>query len=341
MRAVVYDAPRQFSIRDVPIPQPGPGEVRVKVIQTGVCGTDLHLHEGGFMATFPLTPGHETVGTIDEMGAAVEGLTLGEQVTINPNSSCTVCDFCRAGRPILCNALNGMGTTLPGAFAEYVVAPARQIFSVDGMPIDTAVFVEPTSCVAHGVDVIRPLFGHSALVFGAGPTGLLLAQLIASTGATHLTVAASTAFKLETARSLGIDSTHLIDRCDYAASISDLRKASGGAGYDLVVDATGSQPIIDACVGLTRNGGTVLIYGVADEDYRLSISPYEIFRRELTIKGSFAEINSFGPAIAALRTGRARTDGIISHRFDLADYGQALETLRSDPTAHKVVITTT
>jgi D-arabinitol dehydrogenase (NADP+) len=92
-------------------------------------------------------------------------------------------------------------------------------------------------------------------------------------------------------------------------------------------------------VPLTRNGGTVLIYGVADADAVVSYSPFDVFRREITIKGSFAEMTSFGAAIAALRTGRARTDGIITHRFSLDDYGKALEALNSDPGVHKVVIT--
>jgi D-arabinitol dehydrogenase (NADP+) len=114
--------------------------------------------------------------------------------------------------------------------------------------------------------------------------------------------------------------------------------ASGGAGYDIVVEATGSTAIGDICVPLTRNGGTVLIYGVTTAHEQVRFHPYDVFRREITIRGSFAEIASFGAAIAALRTGRVRTDGIISHRFGLDEYGQALETLRSDPTAHKVVI---
>ena len=94
----------------------------------------------------------------------------------------------------------------------------------------------------------------------------------------------------------------------------------------------------DICVPLTRNGGTVLIYGVTRPDERLAISPFELFRRELTIKGSYAEMTSFAAAIAALRTGRVRTDGIITDRFQLDDYGKALQALSSDPTAHKVVI---
>jgi D-arabinitol dehydrogenase (NADP+) len=165
-----------------------------------------------------------------------------------------------------------------------------------------------------------------------------LAQLIGSGGATSVTVADIVPFKLETASGLGVDNTVHISK-DAAANIDILRDASpNGDGYDVVVEATGVTAVGNICVPLTRNGGTVLVYGVTRPDERLSVSPFELFRREITIKGSYAEMTSFAAAIAALRTGRVRTDGIISHRFPLDDYGKALETLASDPTAHKVLI---
>ncbi|HYN65408.1 MAG TPA: zinc-dependent alcohol dehydrogenase family protein [Ornithinibacter sp.] len=342
MRAVVYDAPRTFSVREVPTPAPGPGEVRVRVIQTGLCGTDLHLHDGQFMAVYPMVPGHETLGVVDALGdgvEAVEGVAVGDRVVVNPNASCGRCAYCREGRPLLCDDLTGIGSSLPGGFAEYLVAPAVQVFSVDGLADDTAVLVEPTSCAAHAVDVIAPRHGSTALVLGAGPTGILLAQLLRAAGAASVTVAAPTAFKLDLAASLGADRTHLMDRRDLPGDVRALLASSGGAGYDLTVDATGAAVVAEVLLPLTRNGGTAVFYGVTDEADRVSISPYDMFRRELTIKGSFAEISSFPAAIAALRAGRARTDGLITHRFALDDYGSALEALRSDRTAHKIVVT--
>lgn len=338
MRAVVYDAPRSLVVTEVPTPSAGPGDVRIKVIQTGVCGTDLHLHDGQFMAAYPLTPGHETVGVVDQIGRGVDCFAIGEHVTINPNASCARCDYCRGGRPILCDELTGMGSNRPGAFAEYVVAPAVQVFSVEGLPVDTAVFVEPVSCVAHGLDAIQPRQGSNALIIGAGPTGLLLAQLIKHGGAARVTVAAPTAFKLDTAGSLGVDATYLMDRADLRGDVERLRELTGGHGFDLVVDATGDRNVVEQCVPLTRNGGTAVFYGVTDSDDLIQVSPYVVFRREITIKGSFAEITSFPSAIAALRNGRARTDNLITHRFPLEEYGRALDTLRSNKTAHKVVI---
>jgi D-arabinitol dehydrogenase (NADP+) len=276
---------------------------------------------------------------VDRTGAGVTRFHVGEQVTVNPNVYCGHCEYCLAGRLILCANLKGYGSNFPGFFAEYVTVPEDLVFSVDGLPKDTAVFAEPAACAMHGLETLALRPGASALVFGAGPTGLLLAQLIASGGASSVTVAAPSRFKLDTASGLGIDRTVLIGRDDRAGNIEKVRAASpGGDGYDVVVEATGSTAIGDICVPVTRNGGTVMIYGVTRADEQVAFHPFDVFRREITIKGSFAEITSFGAAIAALRTGRARTDGIITHRFALDDYGKALDALAADPSVHKVVI---
>ena len=263
----------------------------------------------------------------------------GEQVTVNPNVYCGHCEYCLSGRLILCTDLKGMGSNFPGFFAEYVTVPHTLVFSVEGLAKDTAVFTEPAACAMHGLETLQVRPGGSALVFGAGPTGLLLAQLIASGGASSVTVAAPTQFKLDTAEALGIDRTVLIDRDDSEGNLRRLREASPhGDGYDMVVEATGSTKVGDICVPLTRNGGTVMIYGVTRNEDVVKFRPFDVFRREITIKGSFAEITSFGAAVEALRSGRVRTDGIITHRFSLDDYGKALDALSTDPTVHKVVI---
>lgn len=339
MKAVVYDAARSYAVNQIPTPAAGAGEVRIKVDQVGLCGTDLHIHEGDFNAVFPLIPGHELVGVIDQLGEGATRFRVGEQVTVNPNVYCGHCDYCLSGRLILCENLQGYGSNFPGFFAEQVTVPENLVFSVEGLPRDTAVFTEPAACAMHGLESLQLRPGSSVLVFGAGPTGLLLAQLIASGGASSVTVAAPTQFKLDIAAGLGIDRTVQISRDDAEGNIAKLRAASpGGDGYDVVVEATGSTRIGDLCVPLTRNGGTVLIYGVTRAEEVVKFHPFDVFRREITIKGSFAEITSFAAAIAALRGGRAKTDGIITHRFSLDDYGKALDALEHDPSVHKVVI---
>ncbi|MDT5336025.1 MAG: D-arabinitol dehydrogenase [Mycobacterium sp.] len=339
MKAVYYEAPKTWSVTEVPTPDASPGQVRIKVGQVGVCGTDLHIHEGEFGAVFPLVPGHEVVGVVDQLGEGVTRFRIGEQVTVNPNVYCGQCPYCLAGRLGQCAAMLGFGSNFPGFFAEYAIAEHTLVFSTEGLAPETAVFSEPASCAMHGLESLQMRPGGSALVLGAGPTGLLLAQLIGSGGASSVTVAGPSQFKLDTASTLGVDRTVRIARDDPDANIAALLAASPhGDGYDAVVEATGSPAVGDICVPLTRSGGTVLIYGVTRGDDVVRFRPFDVFRREITIKGSFAEMTSFGAAIDALRGGRVRTDGIITHRYSLDDYGLALEALRSDRAAHKVVI---
>lgn len=347
MRAVVYDAPGSFAVREIPLPEPGPGEVRVRMTAAGMCGTDLHLHEGRFLATFPLTPGHETVGVVDALGAQanVDGsgipLAIGQQVVINPNSSCRTCAHCAEGRPWLCAEFAGIGSSTPGGFAECVIAPAAQVFAAAGIPMDLAVFAEPSACIAHLMDRLDPLEGCTTVVLGAGPTGVLLTQFLLLHGAASVTLADPNDFKLARAAALAPIGTHVIARDDVPGSFDRLRMdhSGAGAGFDVVIDATGRADVIAELPRLARNGGRIVYYGVADEDALVSISPFEIFRRELTIMGSFTEVDSFPDALAAFRSGAIRTDGLITHRYSIGDYTAALATMRTDRSAHKIVIT--
>jgi D-arabinitol dehydrogenase (NADP+) len=272
------------------------------------------------------------------MGAGVVGFTEGDAVAVNPNINCGHCEYCRSGRALLCPNLKGMGTNWPGSFAEYLTVPYQFAYSVDGIDPDVAVFAEPASCAMHSLESLDLRPGTTALIFGSGPTGLLLAQLLVHGGAAHVTVAAPTQFKLDRARALGIDQTVLLDREDLEGTARQLHEISDG-GFDVVVEATGSPRVGELCVPLTRNGGTVLVFGVTRPSDRVSFSPYDVFRREITIRGSFAEINSFAAAIRALRSGRIRTTGLITHRFALDDYAGALKTLQTDRSAHKIIIT--
>jgi len=337
MKAVIYDAPRAFAVRDVPIPEPARNEVRFRVELAGMCGTDRHIHDGTFFARFPLTPGHEPVGIVDAVGDDVTSVKPGQRVTANGIGSCGYCAYCRRGEPLRCRNLTALGVTGPGAFAEFMIAPESGIVAVDDLEPEVDVFAEPTACAMHGMAQLAMRPGSTALLFGAGPTGLILAQLLAHGGAAHVTVAAPSAFKLELARSFGIDETILVDRADPAGSAAQIL-ATHPDGFDVVVDATGSAPVTEQCPQLARDGGTVLIYGVTHPDDRIAVSPYDIYRRELTIKGSFAQSHSFDQAIAALRSGRVRTEGIINRRFALEAFGAALDALATDEAAHKVVI---
>jgi D-arabinitol dehydrogenase (NADP+) len=176
MRAVVYDKPFEFDIRDVPERAPLTGEVRLRTRATGVCGTDLHLHAGEFSPAYPLTPGHEIVGEVEALGDGVTSLAPGQTVAVDTMVSCGWCGPCRSQRPHYCENLQAIGVTHPGGFADQVLAPAHRCHAVDDLALDVAVMAEPTACAVHGVDVLALRPGSDVLIFGAGPTGLVLAS---------------------------------------------------------------------------------------------------------------------------------------------------------------------
>ena len=340
MRAVVYAEPGAFRVEEVPDRVPGPGEVVVRPTLVGVCGTDLHLHAGGFFASYPLTPGHEIAGEVLACGDGVEGLRPGQKVVVDNASACGHCPECGRGEPLFCRNFRSLGVNGPGGFAEQVLTPADKVFDADDLPTDVAVLAEPLACAVHGMDVLDLPPGADVAMVGSGTTGLLLAQLLIHGGASRLTVAGPTAFKLDLARSFGVDRVLHVSRDDVEGTIARLRDAAPG-GYDVAIDATGAAAVVQHLPELVKDDGTVLVYGMCHEDDRVAWSPYEIFRRQLTIKGSFAQVNCFDRSLAMLRSGRVRGDGLITHRFDLPGYGAALEALRSDPTCLKAVVAPT
>jgi D-arabinitol dehydrogenase (NADP+) len=334
MRAIVYDRPRHWELAEVPRPEPGPGQVRLRVLASGVCGTDLHLDAGEFGPVYPLTPGHEIVGVVDELGAGVTGRRTGELVALDNMLACGFCPQCLRGRPQFCADMRALGVTDPGGFGEAVLAPAGKCHPADDLGLETALLAEPTACVVHGLDVLALRPGSDVLVFGTGPTGLLLTQLLRACGAARVTVAGRTPAKLELAADLGADLTY---RLDPAGTVGALREIAPD-GFDVVVDATGAPAVLADALALLAIGGTLFVYGMTEPSATLAVDPYDVFRRELTIKGSFSQAHCFDRAMTLLRTGRVRTDGIITHWFDLDRYGEALDRVAHDRSCVKAVV---
>jgi D-arabinitol dehydrogenase (NADP+) len=337
MQAVVYTGPGQLSVTELPEPVPGPGEVLLRPAVTGVCGTDLHLLAGGFLARYPLVPGHEIVAEVEALGQGVVSPDPGTLVAVDNTDLCDRCEFCRAGQPLYCSNFRSLGVNAPGGFAELMVARAEKCFAIEALDPMVAVMTEPLACAMHGADTLALAPGSDVLLFGAGPTGLLLSQLLVHGNAARLTVAAPSQAKLELARAFGADHTVLVDRADPAAATRVLIDRAP-LGYDAVIEATGSAAVLAGCLPLTRTGGTVLVYGVADEHDRWSISPYQVFARELTIKGSFAQTHCFGRALRALMSGRVRTEGIVTDVIPLSSFDQALAAVRSSASVKAVLV---
>ena len=324
MKAIVYDAPRCFAYRDVAEPVLGEDDVLIHVKACGMCGTDLHIHEGEFAPRFPLIPGHEFAGEIAAVGSAVRHWDVGDRVVANCNRACGQCFYCRRGRSLLCENLVAYGIQLAGGFAEYLRVGAGDVFALNRLPWREAIMVEPTACAVHGVEVLDVKPGADVLMFGAGPTGQVLGQLLKRNGAASLTVAAPAGPKLALAERLCADRVVAIDRNDPQQHRRALADISAN-GFDYVVEATGAPAMCAEAMRQARRGGTVLIYGVYPDTATFPVNPFDVFRNEITIKGSFAQIHDFGRSLAYLESGQVKVGEIVSDEFALKDWDRALE----------------
>lgn len=321
MLAVVFDKPGSMGVREVPEPEPGPGEVLIRVSRAGLCGTDVHIYRGEYPSPLPLTPGHEFCGTVAKLGADVAGLSEGERVTADPNLDCGQCEFCRQQLNNHCENWQAIGVTLPGALAEYVVVPARVCYALpDAIDDQAGALVEPLACVVHAMNRIDLSVGRSALLFGAGPMGLLLVQTLRQAGAAEVVVVEKQPGRLELAGELGADRTIAADGGEHE-QLRELRPR----GFDLVVDATGVPAVIERALGHLRPGGQYLQFGVAPTEATIHLKPFELFRYDWTLVGSFAVRYTFEQAIALLGTGTLRTQPLVSHTVGLDEFAAGFE----------------
>ena len=338
MKALVYSRPEKFEVKQVEIPKCGENQVLIRVRSCGICKTDVHIHLGHFISEFPLTPGHEFAGDIAEVGSGVTRFKAGDRVVGDNTVLCGDCYYCRRNQPLYCENFYSLGVTGPGGFAEYVLVNSDKVFPIkDILSYDEASFAEPTACAYHGMDKIDVQPGDDILLFGAGPTGLILAQLLKHGGAGSVTVVAPTRFKLDLVEKLGIGVPVQFDREDETVHEKQL-KAMFPRGFDIVIDATGASNVVQSCFKYAKKGAKIVIYGVCDEKDRISISSYDVFQNEYKIIGSFAQTHCFDRAVSALESGLVKVKELISHRFALDDYEKGFELVRLGSKSSKVII---
>jgi D-arabinitol dehydrogenase (NADP+) len=324
MKAIVYTAPGVFEYTDVPRPTLAPDEALLRVRACGLCRTDMHIHLGHFISAFPLINGHEFAGEVAGLGADVSELAVGDRVVADNTELCGRCFHCRRDEPLYCQEFTSHGCNCAGGFAEYVAIKAEKVFRIDRLSWREAVMAEPTACAVHGVDRIGPRPGSEVLLFGAGPTGLILAQLLKANGAASLTVAAPAGKKLQLAEQLGADEVVAIDRSDPDVHRERLARQHP-RGFDVVVEATGSVEVFADCFRFARRGATVVAYGVYDEQATVPLSPYQLFYDEINVIGSFAQTHCFDRALLYLERGTVKVDRLVDCELPLVEYGRALE----------------
>lgn len=331
MKALKYEKPEVFGVTEVPLPKIRDSDVLIKVRACGVCGTDLHIHEGEFIAKFPLIPGHETVGVVAALGKDVKGFQVGERVVADNSELCNECFYCRRGQLLLCENFNAHGVTMDGGFAEYCAYPAGKVFKIKNLSDVDATLLEPASCAAHGLEKIAPKLGSSVLMFGAGPTGLVLSQMLRQNGGCNVVVAAPKGLKMDLAKQLGAADVYVElsrDKDEAAKQFAQL-KEDNPYGFDIVVEATGSVSILEDSINYVRRGGKLVVYGVYSNAARVSWSPAKIFGDEITIIGSFSETYMFPAAISYLDSGKVKVKGIVNKVYTLGQWQECLDAMKN------------
>ena len=324
MKAVVFENIRTPVVKDVSIPGIGPRDVLIRVKAAGICGTDVHIYEGEYFSEFPLIPGHEFSGVVEDIGDQVTTVAIGDRVTADPNIGCGKCYFCKINQQNQCEQLGAVGVTRDGAFAEYVVIPEEKMFQIGDLSFQDAAMIEPTACVVWGMQQAPIPIGAEVVIFGAGPIGLTLMQLIKHGGASRVVMVENRANRMALAQSLGTDVVVKADGKE-AQALKDV----SANGFDVVVDATGIPKVVEGLINFVRNCGILFFFGVCPIDAKVQISPYQIFRRDLKIYGSFALRNTFAPAIRLIQNHVVQVTPLVSHSFPFEQFEEALKVMRS------------
>jgi len=321
MQAVIFPSPETIAIEQVADPTCGPNELIVQVATTGICGTDVHIYRNEYMSDFPLIPGHEFAGTVVEVGKEVVDFHPGDRVAVDPNLYCGRCYFCRNQQANHCLNWEGVGITRSGSFAQFVAAPARACYKIpDTLTDGQAAFIEPLSCVVHALNRTRVWPGSEILIFGAGPMGLLLVQALRHSGASQVVVVEKQADRLALAEQLGATAV-IAAGPDQGAAL----EALAPYGFSLVVDATGVPAVIENAFNFLKPRGQFLQFGVTPMEATVKVRPYDIFRNDWTIIGSFALCYTFEQTIAWLASGMIAVEPLISHTLPLTDFPVAFQ----------------
>ena len=308
MRAIVFEDRNVVALQDRPDPKPGVGEVLIEVHASGICGTDLEVLHGNYgTSAYPVIPGHEYAGLVVEVGADVTDVKAGDRVAVDPNLECGHCSACKRGWAHLCETLGAYGVTTDGGFAEYSVVKASHVRQIGDMPYDIAALAEPLGCVMNGLDAGQAHRATNALVFGAGPIGLLMAFGMRLAGVQDVSLVDIDESRLVFAESFGFKGV---------APGSDSLKAMHH-GVDLVADATGVPAVAGKLTDYIANGGVSLFFGVCPQDAKIEVAPFELFRRQITLAGSHSLNHNIPQALDGLRAYGDDIARVVSHRMSL------------------------
>lgn len=321
MKALQYTGPKALSFTDVPYPQIGDNDVLLKTKKVGICGTDLHIYSGGMDLPTPLIPGHEFVGEVAQVGKNVTGIEVGDMAVGEHVVGCGQCVYCKEAKMNLCVKPQVIGIGLPGALAEYVAIPAHLVHVLPKeLDTDAGVLVEPLSIAVYAVRKVDVNIGDIVAVVGQGPIGLFLDQILTAAGGTVIGLDIMDA-RLAFATEHGYIDTAINTKNE--DPIETCKKHTNGYGVDVTFEAVGMEPTVNTAISITRSGGKVGLLGVFSKP--TTVDMMQVVKRELQVIGSWTCIFAFEPTIQLLKTGKIKTEGLITHRYKFEDAIKAFE----------------
>lgn len=329
MEALVWEAARVMNMRDEPEPTMAPDEICIKVSYAGICGSELGGYLGhNALRVPPLIMGHEFAGEIVAVGADVQQseLTTGKLVTVNPLIYCGTCHYCQQGLNQLCVNRQLIGAHRPGAFAQYVTAPAQQVTPLPaGMSARVGALTEPVACGVRIGDLAGDVAGETCLVIGAGPIGLLALQALLLNGAAQVIIAELDEARLAMGEALGGQPINGREQ----DVVQVVQAATDGLGVIVAVDAVGAAITRQQCIAATRSTGTVIFSGLHEETS--AVPAADMIRREIVAQGAFGYTPAnFATALDLLAADKIRLDPWITEA-SLPDGGHWFDRLVDAP----------
>jgi len=337
MRVAVYYNNRDVRIEEMAVPQIGDGELLVKVMASGICGSDVM--EWYRIKKAPLVLGHEITGEVVDIGREVEGFKKGDRVFVSHHVPCNTCHYCLNGHHTACETLHKTNYD-PGGFAEYIRVPAinveRGTFILpEEISFEVGTLIEPLACVIRGQMLAGLSPGQSVLVIGSGISGLLHIKLARAIGAGNIIATDINDYRLEMARRFGADATlNVLD-----GSNEDLFKLNRDRLFDLVIVCAGVLSACTEAIDSIDRGGTILFFAVPEPDIMVPLPLNDLWRKEITMKTSYgASPLEIATAIELIRTKRIILDDMITHRLPLEDAGLGFQLVAEAGESIKVVL---
>ena len=329
--------PGNITFRNIPIPEPGPDQVLIRIKKIGICGSDIHVNHGTHPYTsYPVTQGHEVAGQIVALGEDVKDLKIGQKVTLEPQIRCGKCWPCRHGKYNCCEKLKVMGFQATGAASEYFAAPSLNVTALpDELTYSEGAMIEPLAVTVHAAKKFADLQGANAVVLGCGPIGILLIQSLKALGAAKVFATDISDTRLRLAAELGADYTVNTMKKDYA---EELLAAYGPDKADVIFECAGSDITMDQAIQNARKGSVIILVAVFGKRENVDLAKLNDSELDLNTSMMYRH-EDYVDAIRLVNEGKIKLRPLQSARFAFEDYKKAYDYIDNNrETTMKVLI---